>query len=53
MSDSQVCKFNFRNGSKSFRLNIRYYPAESKKPEEIVANLVDVLRYSLGVSLAE
>jgi len=53
MSNSQVCKFKFKNGSKSFRLNIRYYPADSKEPGEIMANFVDILRYALGVSLSE
>lgn len=51
MSNSQVCRFRYRNGSKSFRLNIRYYPVDSKHPEEIMANFADLLRYALGVSL--
>lgn len=51
MSNSQVCRFSYRNGSKSFRLNIRYHPVGSKQPEEIMANFVDILRYALGVSL--
>ncbi|MFW9804957.1 MAG: hypothetical protein ACFFFC_20065 [Candidatus Thorarchaeota archaeon] len=53
MSNSQVCKFRFKNGSKSLRLNIRYYPVDSKGPEEILANFVGILRYALGVSLSD
>jgi hypothetical protein len=52
MSNSQVCKLRFKNGSKSFRLNIRYYPTDSKHPDEIMANFADILRYALGVSLS-
>ena len=47
------CKFRFKNGSKSLRLNIRYYPVDSKQPDEIVTNLTNILRYALGVSLAD
>jgi hypothetical protein len=53
MSKSQVCKFKYRNGSKSFRLNIRYHPVDSKSPEEIMSNFAGILRYALGVSLSD
>jgi hypothetical protein len=53
MSNSQVCKFRYKNGKKSLRLNIRYHPVDSKQPEEILANFASILRYALGVTLNE
>ncbi len=51
MSVSQVCRFRYRNGSKSLRLSIRYYPGDSMSLDEITADFVGILRYSLRVSL--
>ncbi|MFQ5834203.1 MAG: hypothetical protein ACE5H4_15980 [Candidatus Thorarchaeota archaeon] len=53
MSESQVCTFRFRNGLKSIRFNIRYFPSDSRHPEEIVAHLTNMLRSALVASLAE
>jgi hypothetical protein len=52
VSNSQACKFRYRNGSKSIRLAIRYSPSDSKTPEDIVTHFADILRYALGVSLS-